>query len=104
MTKHRIVLCAVLAFAAFSVAACGGTSRERLVIATPDEPFPHATLSDIVSYADQLSIVRVIDDRPGRMTPEEVAAGEGYLPRFGTVVIERTLWSRKAAPPPPSDA
>ena len=58
---------------------------------------PVESLSDVVSYADQVSVVEVVSERdlspPGGQNPEE-----DYVPREVTVVVGETLWRRPGAP------
>jgi hypothetical protein len=63
------------------VALDGGSAR-----------FPSATLTDWVSYGDQVSIVSVAAE-------EELGRGsDGYLGRVVTLRIEKTIWQRRGAP------
>lgn len=54
--------------------------------------FPNQTLTDWVSYADQLSVVQVIEEAVIAPPPEVEMNGEGYIGRRITLLVERTLW------------
>ena len=72
--------------------------------ASSDQRFPNAAIEDVASFADQLAIVRIEKDRALPFSsPEERAAGEGYLPRLATLSVEETLWRRGGAPTSPPD-
>lgn len=60
--------------------------------------FPYETASDVVSYADQVSLVTAIS---ATVAPDDVPAGEaggGLITRDVTFRIDRTLWHRSGAP------
>jgi hypothetical protein len=58
--------------------------------------FPQDTASDIVSYADQVSLVTAISET---RVPDVPSEGDGRLDRRDvTFRIERTLWHREGAP------
>jgi hypothetical protein len=58
--------------------------------------FPQDTASDVVSYADQVSLVTAISET---RVPDVPAEGDGRLDtRNVTFRIERTLWHREGAP------
>ena len=103
MTVRRIfptpavwLLCA-LSLAA--LAACGGsTPSASLVVGEGSDRFPSETLSDVSSYADQLSVVTVVDESEIAPPSEVVERGEGYVGRTVTLRIEQTVWKRKGGP------
>ena len=58
--------------------------------------FPQDTASDVVSYADQVSLVTAISET---RVPDVPSEGDGRLDaRHVTFRIERTLWHREGAP------
>jgi hypothetical protein len=60
-----------------------------------DYAYPQETLRDWVSFFDQLSVVRAVDER--RAGPLKDPDGAGYVGRHVTVEVERTLWRRDGA-------
>ena len=56
-----------------------------------------SSVRDWVTYADKVVLVRVISEQRLKPSEDEVAAGEGYLPRQITVQIVRTLWAQPSA-------
>jgi hypothetical protein len=62
-----------------------------------DPTWPQSTLTDWVSYSDQLSIVTVVGEKA--LSPlEETDENGGMVGRSVTLAIERTLWRRDGAP------
>jgi hypothetical protein len=103
------VIVSILVGLAGILAGCGDDgaavrpSSASGVAAQMEQRFPSGTIEDVASFADQLSIVEVLDDRALPFSsPEEAAAGEGYLPRVATLRIVETLWRRAGAPPTPT--
>ncbi|MGH3691784.1 MAG: hypothetical protein ACRDWD_06935 [Acidimicrobiia bacterium] len=62
------------------------------------ELFPSDTLTDLVSYADQVSIVSVQDEEALPADPADVERGEGYVGRDATLELQDTIWHREGAP------
>ena len=106
MTRRRIsakpavsALLGALALAALT--ACGGSSSpsaSSMVVGEGSDRFPSETLSDWASYADQLSVVTVVDESEIAPPSEVLELGEGYVGRTLTLRIERTVWNRKGGP------
>ncbi len=63
------------------------------VVAHGLDALPSATLTDWVSYADTVVVVRVIAESRGVLTAEEAEAGERLELRFVDLDISDTLWS-----------
>jgi hypothetical protein len=63
-----------------------------------EQSFPADTLSDWVSYADQISVVRVISDAP-IPPPTSPDTSGGYQGRRATFAVERTLWRASGVEP-----
>ena len=62
-----------------------------------DPAWPQTTLTDWVSYTDQLSVVTVVSEKA--LSPfEETDENGGMVGRSVTLAIERTLWRRDEAP------
>jgi hypothetical protein len=57
-----------------------------------EQAFPAETLSDWVSYAEQVSIVRITADRP-IAPPTNLESTGGYRGREADFVVEQTLWT-----------
>jgi hypothetical protein len=66
--------------------------------AASDSLYPYATLSDWVSYADQVSIVVVVDEGQEPVPAEIEVRGVGSVGREVAFLIEETIWSRPGAP------
>lgn len=76
----------------------GSDARDRsssIAIGDSAARFPHKTLSDVVSYADQLSVVTVTNEVALPPPPDNTG---GYIARQVTLSIDRTLWNRPEAP------
>lgn len=72
-----------------------------VIIADTDQLLPSATLTDWRSFSDHLVMVRVLGEQKLEPSAEEIAAGEGYIPRAITLSVESVLWSRDGAPAAP---
>lgn len=60
------------------------------------ERFPLATLSDLVSFAHQISLVTVLDEYRVPAPPGSDPKHEGYVARRVTVRIDHNLWTSPA--------
>jgi hypothetical protein len=105
MTLRRIsarpAVSAALCALSLALAACGGgssPSASSVVVGEGSDRFPSETLVDWASYADQLSVVTVVDESEITPPSEVVELGEGYIGRTVTLRIEQTVWSRKGGP------
>lgn len=78
------------------------SARPSVIISNGDQLLPSETLTDWSTYSDHLVVVTVAGQRELAPTPEEVAAGEGYIPRVISLDIDKVLWSRKDAPSAPA--
>jgi hypothetical protein len=79
---------------------CGGSrSTSQVVVGEGSGRFPDHTLSDWVSYADQLSVVLVTAQEALPADNGTLARGEGYIGRIVTLKINRTLWTRESTGP-----
>lgn len=76
--------------------------RPSVIISDGDQLLPSDTITDWVTYADQLVVVTVAGERKLAPTAEEKKAGEGYIPRVIDLRIDRVLWSRSGAPTAPA--
>src|SRR5665213_817882 len=61
--------------------------------ASTDEKFPSESLSDWVSYAQQVSVVTIVSEAQVPPPQEVWDRQEGYVGRTVTVRIERDLWT-----------
>ncbi len=96
-----------LAIAAAGVFALSATATKhpaapKLIVAQSDQLLPSESLTDWSSFADHLAVVTVTSERKLTPTPDEVAAGEGYIPRAITLQVNSLLWSRAKAPAAPA--
>lgn len=95
-----------------SAAGCGNYSEDEEPSSTPssapallcqeaadnfDPAWPMTTLTDLVSYSDQLSIVSVTSEKALGPLVETDANG-GMVGRSVELEVERTLWRREGAP------
>jgi hypothetical protein len=100
-----VVLGAVAASLALNaLLSSSGPSHPRapkLIIAQSDQLLPSTTLTDWSSFADHLAVVTVAGERKLAPSADEIAAGEGYIPRAITLRIDSVLWSRPGAPQAP---
>lgn len=70
----------------------------EMVAMQASQSLPSQTLEEWASYADELAVIQVIEER--ELPPAKVETTGGYVPRDVTVRVERTLWRRSAAPDP----
>lgn len=99
MAKKKLMVIALLCILpVVAFAASGGGSSPRLVVGEGSDRFLDETLTDWVSYADQLSVFTVLAEDEEEPPAEVLAGGEGYISRTVTLRIEKTLWKRAAAP------
>jgi hypothetical protein len=79
-----------------------GADHQRTAYITGEAllAFPQDTPSDVVSYADQVSVVTAVSARelPNDAAPQEAAAGDGMIDRMVTFRIDQTLWHRDGRP------
>ncbi|MFD5315238.1 hypothetical protein [Streptomyces sp. NPDC127098] len=66
------------------------------------ERLPSWSATDWVSYADHVVVGALSSEREIAASEEELAAGEGYIGRSGTLDIRDVLWSRTGAQPAPA--
>jgi hypothetical protein len=93
--RRIALLCATAALATVAGAAGAGPDQPENCGPRGDYAFPQETLRDWVSFFDQLSVVRAVDER--RAGPLRDPDGAGYVGRHVTVRVERTLWRRAGA-------
>lgn len=106
-TSHRRRMSAIsaagIALVGAAAIACvglaggsGGSSgaRQQVIVAAGDELLPSATAQDWVTYGDLLVRLRVTGASELPPTEEEVAAGEGFIPRGVVLDVEQVLWRR----------
>jgi hypothetical protein len=60
---------------------------------------PSATLTDWVSWVEQLSVVTVVREEALPPDPEEAKRREGYLGRRVILEVDRTVWSNDGVAP-----
>ncbi|MFI6062255.1 hypothetical protein [Streptomyces sp. NPDC051286] len=94
---------AALGAAAFLAPLVAADSHERpdVIIAQGKDGLPNRSPIDWVSYGDQVAVVNVTSEAEIPASPEEVAAGEGYISRRIALDIGEVVWSRPGAPTPP---
>lgn len=62
---------------------------------------PNGTLTDWVTYADHVAVVRFDSSRAIAPSQAERDAGEGFIPRATSFSVVDVIWTREGAPPPP---
>jgi hypothetical protein len=101
---HRAVGLSMQAVLPMFVLACAAGNTEdskepdEIRIATDEQVFPADTLTDWVSYVEQLSEVKVISESA---VPEEESEepGRGYLTRVLLLQVQETLWTGRGVEP-----
>lgn len=86
---------------AFQLVEDSGDDQRPVFRGEASTLLPGDSVSDWVTYADQVAVVSVHDERQRPMRPWVKAYGEGTIGRDVTIKIERTLWRRDEAPEPP---
>lgn len=81
----------------FLVSACA-SSPPPPVVGEGSDRFPSETLTEWVSFADQISVVSVLSERDISPPADVLQRGEGYIGRIIAVDVEKTLWRRSEAP------
>ena len=102
----KLYLVSTLAVA-FFLTGCLGVSDQRAACGTDaaiDFALPTETLSDWVSYGDQVSVVTVAAEHP--MAPDPLQPGEpprsrAWIGRTVDVRVDSTVWRRDGAEPAP---
>lgn len=73
-------------------------------VAEMQEALPSSTAQDWVTYADHVVTVTATSAHRGDPDAGVDESGEGIVPRFVTLRVDESLWSREGAPePPPSE-
>lgn len=96
-TTVRFVAATIAGLALFaSAAGCSGDSSTAGPGAIPlaaDVIIPNQSLTDWVSYANQVSVVTVLSEAEIEPPPEVRARREGYIGRTVVLRIDDTLWT-----------
>jgi hypothetical protein len=71
------------------------SAPRAIACAAEDPAYPVDTLTDLVSYADQVSLATVTRERPLPPGPEEESGG--YYGRVVTVQVDDTVWRGQAS-------
>ncbi|WBB59940.1 hypothetical protein O7599_31060 [Streptomyces sp. WMMC500] len=94
----------LLAGAPFAASWAAGNDRggdsggaDEVVVAHASDRLPNRTASDWVTYADHVVVVTATAERELPADPEEVEAGQGYIPREVTLEVDDVVWSRAGA-------
>jgi hypothetical protein len=100
-------VCAAVAATTTAVAATTGSAdhapgKPKVVVADAENLLPSATAADWVTYGDHLVVVTLTGEQAEPATAEEIAAGEGFIPRDVSVHVDKVLWSRPDAPAAPA--
>jgi hypothetical protein len=82
----------VVGVAVWTLLPKGSSSSSVVAVDAGSARFPSASLTDWVSYGDQVSIVSVDAEEELRQ------GGDGYVGRIVTLRIEKTIWRREGAP------
>jgi len=100
--RRRTLVLLALPCAA-SVLALAGCVGQHTVNAGGSDRFPSETLTDWVSYADQVSVITVTAEHVIPPPADVEERGEGYIGREVTARIETTIWRRPGAPEAPAE-
>ncbi|WP_328545126.1 hypothetical protein [Streptomyces europaeiscabiei] len=97
--KHAMRIAALGAVAAATITtsaafiAQNSATEEPITLAHGSDHLPNQTASDWVTYADHVVAVTVASEKenaPGRAAAER---GEGLIPRYVTLTVDKVLWS-----------
>jgi len=101
MLSFRVSLAVAALAAATAAPAAHAPGPAPCTGSDPDYAWTMDTLRDVVSFSDQLSVIRVVRQAipPAPKGPEGWA---GLIGRTVTVEVERTLWRRPGAPSAPA--
>lgn len=111
--SKKFALGSLAIFASASLGATIGTNvasaspesakdKPQVVTAQSEQLIPHDKLTDWRSFSDHLVVVTVTDERKLAPSAEEIAAGEGLIPRVIDLKIDSIIWSRPGAPDAPT--
>lgn len=91
-----IVLALALILTGAGCRSTGGeASREgNAVMGHGAAAIPDTTLTDWVTYSDQLVVWTATDEVRGEVDPDDKAVDEGLIPRLVTVKTDKIVWSR----------
>lgn len=78
-----------------------GAADERYIAMGGSAAVPFASLVDWVSYGDAVVIITPQSEREYQPAEDEVARGEGLVPRAVTVRVDDIIWSHESAEPVP---
>lgn len=90
---------ATLLVAAIVAGCVGDDDHPAPVAASMEEKFPSESLSDWVSYAQQVSVLTVLSEAQVPPPDEVWQRKEGYIGRIVTVRIDHDLWVAPGATP-----
>lgn len=98
LTVALVVAALVVAVGAVVWVSFLGSSSSPSVVAGAggSDRFPSETLTDWVSYGDQVSVVYVSSERS--LPAQVIEPGDSYIPRVVTLRIAETVWRRTGAP------
>lgn len=96
MWHHLLRSLAVTAIA-FAVVACGGGGSPEdsaaVRASNASSVLPYGTLTDWVSYGQQVSVVTVLSEQEISPEAEVLERGEGYIGRSVELAIGETIWT-----------
>lgn len=87
----------VLGLVGGTIALVAGDHDTRALPSEFSERFNAQTLRDVVSLADAVAVVTLVDDREIGLSREEKRRGEGSSGRELTLEVEQVIWRRKGA-------
>lgn len=105
----RVALVAAAWVPAVLLASCGTsedrseTSDEVVLLGIGEDRLPNESAADVVTFADHVAIVTVIDDEELPVAKEDLDRGEGLVQRSVHMSVDKVLWSTKSARPAPDE-
>jgi hypothetical protein len=82
---------------AAALGGCSDRASGGMVSMMPDYTLPSESMRDWVSFGDQLSVIRVLDETAPKL-PRDWKNSGGLIGRTVTVRVDGTLWHRRQGP------
>ncbi len=108
LSRTRSLSVLALAFVVLFILACSngftGTDQDAtgeipdIIVGAANNKIPANSITDWVSYTDQVSVVTVVSEKRIPANSNDLARGEGLVGREVQLKIESNLWNRPNAP------